>query len=101
MTERRRLPYRRPVEVIEFENGGIHYLAGIGRFADGSVAEIFLDGPKIGSAAQIAARDAAICASLCLQHGVTADDLLHSLERNPNGEPRGPLGKALSVFGPK
>jgi hypothetical protein len=99
MTERQRLPNRRDAEVREFELDGVHYIATASRFDDGSIAEIFLDGPKPGSGAQIAARDAAIVTSMALQLGVSADALLHSLERNRDGSPRGPIGRALAAFG--
>jgi hypothetical protein len=41
ITVRRRLPNRRPHEALDFEFDGIRYTAGIGRFDDGALAEIF------------------------------------------------------------
>jgi hypothetical protein len=61
---RRRLPNRRGHELLDFEHAGIHYTAGIGRFDDGSVAEVFLNTAKHGTAVDINARDAAVAASL-------------------------------------
>ena len=43
---RDRLPNRRGHELLSFEHGGFRYTAGIGRFADGRLAELFLDCSK-------------------------------------------------------
>src|SRR5215471_5465765 len=61
---RERLPNRRHHESFAFEHAGIRYTAGIGRFNDGQLAEIFLNGAKCGTDADTAAKDAAIVASL-------------------------------------
>ena len=98
MTARECLPSRRGSEVVEFSLGGVLYTATISRFADGRIGEVFLDGPKIGSAAQIAGREAAVLASLALQHGVEAAALLHSLEKLENGHAAGPIGHAIELF---
>jgi len=66
---RRRLPNRRGHELLDFEHAGISYTAGVGRFEDGSLAEIFLNTGKHGTAVDVNARDAAVAASLLLQHG--------------------------------
>ena len=51
---RDRLPNRRGHELLSFEHGGFRYTAGIGRFADGRLAELFLDcrraAPRLTSA---------------------------------------------------
>jgi hypothetical protein len=49
MTGRQRLPNRRGHELVDFEHGGIRYTAGIGRFEDGALAEIFLNTAKHGT----------------------------------------------------
>ena len=66
---RQRLPNRRSHWLYRFESGGQFYTGGIGRFDDGRIAEIFINGAKVGSAAEANAQDAAIVASLALQHG--------------------------------
>lgn len=72
---RQRLPQRRAHEVIDFEHGGYRYTAGIGRFDDGRLAEIFLNVPgRVGSGIEIMARDAATVASIALQHGAPAEN---------------------------
>jgi hypothetical protein len=55
-----RLLNRRLHEVVQFEHGGFTYLAGIGRFDDGRLAELFLTAAKTGTAVEAAARDASI-----------------------------------------
>jgi hypothetical protein len=82
----------------EFEHQGLPVIATASRFPDGEIAELFLDAGKVGSAAHVAAKDAAIIASICLQHGVPAPALLHSLEKNRDGSPAGIVGVALSLF---
>jgi hypothetical protein len=60
---RARLPNRRFAETFEFSIGGLHYTCTVGRFADGAIAELFLTNHKSNSAADTAARDAAIAFS--------------------------------------
>ena len=95
---RRRLPNRRGHELLDFEHGGIHYTAGIGRFENGDLAEIFLNAHKHGTAVDVSARDAAIAASLLLQHGCPGDTLRKALTRDVDGSAAGPLARALDLF---
>ena len=95
MTARQHLPDRRPHELRDFEFGGIRYVAGIGHLGDGSVGEIFLNpAGKVGADLEAHAPDAAITASLCLQHGRPLDALRKGLTRTGNGGP----GSALSYI---
>ena len=96
---RRRPPDRRGHEVISFRHGGVDYVAGIGRYDDGRLAELFLNGGKLGTHADTAARDAAIAASLLLQHGCPAETLSRALTRNADGSASGPLARALDLLG--
>jgi hypothetical protein len=96
--ERTRLPNRRAHELIEFEHAGFRYVAGLGRFADGRVAEIFLNAAKGGTPLDVTARDAAIVASIALQHGAPAEALQHALTRNGDGTASGPLGALLDLL---
>src|SRR5215831_1559362 len=77
---RERLPNRRHHESFAFEHAGIRYTAGIGRFNDGQLAEVFLNGAKCGTDADTAAKDAAIVASIALQSG--AELVRRALTRN-------------------
>ena len=94
---RTRLPYRRAAETFDLEVAGLRYTATIGRFADGRVAEVFLNNHRINSAADVHARDAAIAVSFALQHGADFEDLRRALSRDANGRASGPLGAALDL----
>lgn len=90
---RDRLNDRRPHWLYRFECDGQSYTGGIGRFDDGRIAEIFINGSKVGTAAEANAQDAAIIASLALQHGCPIDTIRHALAR-PGGS-TGPLATLL------
>lgn len=98
MTARERLPNRRPAEVIRFQHGGFDFTATVGRFADGRLAEIFLNAAKVGTHVETAAHDAAVVASLALQHGTPAETIRHALVRNQDGTAAGPLGALLDLL---
>jgi ribonucleoside-diphosphate reductase alpha chain len=98
MTTRQRLPNRRGHELLDFEHGGIRYMAGAGRFDDGGLAEIFLTTAKRGTAVDVNARDAAVAASLLFQHGCHVDTLRRALMRNSDGSASGPLAHALDLL---
>jgi ribonucleoside-diphosphate reductase alpha chain len=95
---RRRLPNRRAHELLSFEHGGIRYTAGVGRFENGDLAEIFLNTSRNGTAVDVNARDAAVAASLLLQHGCSVDVLRQALTRNGDGWALGPLAHALDLL---
>ena len=81
MTTRKCLPNRRGHELLEFEHGGIRYVAGVGRFEDGELAEIFLSAAKHGTAVDI-----------------HVDTLRKALTRNGDGSASGPLAHALDLL---
>lgn len=87
-----RLPDRRRHELVTFDHDGQKFIGGVGRFPDGRVAEIFLTANKVGSGAEIAAQDAAMAASLALQHGCPLDTLRRALNVS------GPLGAFLGLL---
>jgi hypothetical protein len=97
--KRERLPNRRSHDLLEFTNSGFVYTAGIGRFDDGHIAEIFLnvDG-KVGTAVAISARDGAVMASILFQHGGSPEILRRALQRNGDGSAAGPLGRLLDLL---
>ena len=95
---RARLPNRRLHELLEIDHGGIRYTVGIGRFPTGDLAEIFINAPKTGTAAAVAAQDAAIAASLALQFGCPVETLRKALTRNSDGSAAGLLGAALDLL---
>lgn len=92
-TARRRLPDRRAHETITFRHEGQQFLGGVGRFSDGAIAELFINGSKFGSAAEASAQEAALVASMALQHGCPLDTIKHAL--TAKGVAGGPLGALL------
>lgn len=95
---RERLPNRRAHTLVTIEAGNFRYVAGVGHYADGRLAEIFLNAEKSATAIDDAARDSAVVASIALQHGVDADTLRRALMRNGNGVASGPLGTLLDML---
>src|SRR5437879_10423931 len=99
MSEARdRLPARRAHWLFRFECDGQSYTGGIGRFEDCRIAEVFINGAKVGTAAETNAQDAAIVASLALQHGCPIDTIRHALARS--GGSTGPLATLLGKVDP-
>ncbi|MGC1354448.1 MAG: hypothetical protein WA851_01410 [Xanthobacteraceae bacterium] len=94
---RKRLPNRRAHTLLNIEAGGFRYVAGVGRYEDGRLAEIFLNAEKGGTAIDDAARDSAVVASLALQHGVDPNAIRRALMRNVAGTASGPLGVLLDL----
>jgi hypothetical protein len=92
------LPNRRPSETFRFIHDGHAYTATVSRFPDGRAAEVFLSSGKAGTAVETAARDAAVAASIALQHGAPLDVLAHAMTKTDDGGPAGPLGKALELM---
>jgi ribonucleoside-diphosphate reductase alpha chain len=88
MTKRERLPNRRGSIRFSIEHNGTRYLATLSKFSDGRIAEIFLDAHKPESSLAVHANDAAILASLLLQHGVTVAVICRSIS--------GPIATALA-----
>ena len=100
MTTRERLPDRRPAETFDLTAGGLKYTCTVGRFADGSIGELFLGNHKSNSAADTSARDAAITFSIAVQHGADPEIIRRALCRDADGTASGPLGVALDlIFG--
>jgi ribonucleoside-diphosphate reductase alpha chain len=93
VTEREHLPNRRAAELVEFEHGTRRWVATIGRFDDGRLAEIFLHAGK-DSPLLALAQDVAIVASIALQHGAPAAVIAHALA----GRDAGPLAPALALI---
>ena len=94
---RERLPNRRASETFSFQAEGLGYCATVSRFADGRVGEIFIDNHKVGSQSHGYATDAAVAASLALQHGCALDVLRRALLRDMRGRAMTPLGIALDM----
>jgi hypothetical protein len=86
---RERLPNRRTSRFFEFEAMEMRFTAGVSRFPDGRIAEVFLDNHKAGSAIGTLVRDAAIILSFALQHGADIEAIRRALGRNTAGQPLG------------
>src|SRR6185436_2913272 len=95
---RRHLPSRRPSENFTFELGGLKFTATVSRFADGGVAELFLNSHKAGNQSDTNARDAAILLSFALQHGADLNAIRKALCRDSAGRPLGPEGAAIDML---
>jgi ribonucleoside-diphosphate reductase alpha chain len=95
MTERCRLSNRRASMTFDIEVAGLRYKATISFFPDGSLGELFVSNHKSGNASDVAARDAGILVSLCLQHGCPVETIAHALSRNADGTASGVVGAVL------
>jgi len=95
---RRRLSNRCGEELSDVEHGGILHAAGADCFEHGKLAAIFLRIRTHGTAVDVNARDAAVAASLLLQHGCHVDTLRKALTRNGDGSASGPLACALDLL---
>lgn len=93
-----RLPARRASDHLEFEHGDTAqtFVATWSRDEGGRLREVFLTARKHESTMDFLARDAAIAASLALQFGAPPTVLAAALTRLGDGEPAGPLGRALA-----
>lgn len=99
---RRRLKNRRSHETIAITHGDQRYKIGLGRdLIDGKfgpIAEVFLNGQKANSEADVLASDGAILMSMLLQYGCPPQDIAHAMKRNPDGSPASPLGRAAAFL---
>jgi hypothetical protein len=95
---RQRLENRRGCESFDLEVAGQHFTVTVGRYADGTIGEIFLQSHKPGSQSDANARDAAVAASLALQFGCPLETLRHALLRDSHGWPSTPLGAAVDAI---
>jgi hypothetical protein len=91
------LPERRYCETQQFWHEGVLYSVTSGFYQDGRVGEIFVEGGKLTSATDVAARDGAIAASIALQFGASIDILQRACLRKPDGSAEGVLGAAVDV----
>jgi hypothetical protein len=98
MTARERLPNRRASLTFELTVAGLKYTATVARFDNGRIAELFLGNHKSNSAADTAARDAAITFSIAIQHGADPETIRRALCRDSQGNASGPLGAALDAL---
>ena len=89
MTQRNRLPNRRPHETFDFVHDGVAYTMSVGD------AEVFVSCSKNTSTYEALARDAAVLISLALQYGTPAEVMRGAITRLDNGEPASLTGRML------
>jgi hypothetical protein len=95
---RTELPQRRHHEAFTLRHWDANFAVGLGRYPDGTIGEIFINGEKAGTHLDVFARDAAVILSIALQSGVTIADLRHAVARDPNGLASGPIGALLDLL---
>ena len=94
---RETLPNRRRSEAVDFMHDGVWYVGRVARYADGRLAEVFLDAGKVGTTAHTLAKDAAVVISLALQYGVPLETIERALTQERDGTMCGPVGKLLQL----
>ena len=92
---RRTLPQRRASETFTLRFWNQNFTITIGRFPDGVIGEVFIDGGKSGQDIQSTARDAAVVLSLALQHGAPIEAIRHAVTRSGSGEAASILGATV------
>jgi hypothetical protein len=97
-TERKRLPSRRLSETFSHEFAVLRYTVSFSRFADGTLAETFLQNHKRGNASDVAVRDAGILLSFCLQYGCPVETISRALSRNADGSASGVMAAVLDAI---
>ena len=83
MSNRESLPNRRGNVSFNFLHDNRQYHATATRYADGRLAEIFLDVGRAGSSVQQHAEATAVLASLALQYGVAPRTIIHAVSGGP------------------
>jgi len=89
---RRVLPQRRHCETETIRWADKLWEFSVGFFPDGSPAEIFVNGAKVGSEREALARDACVAVSIALQHGTPVDVLARAMLAESDGEPSSIIG---------
>ena len=95
---RRVLPQRRASETFDLRFWSQNFTITIGRYPDGTLGEVFIDGGKTGQDIQSTARDAAVVISLALQHGVPIETIRHAVTRCSDGSPASILGAIVDAL---
>jgi hypothetical protein len=98
VSERERLSNRRGHELVDFIAMGMRFTAGVGRYPDGRISELFIDLHKAGSSIGTLVRDSAVILSFALQHGADVEAIRRAVCRDSAGHPLGPLGQVLDLI---
>lgn len=92
---REMLPGRRPAVNARIEVGDFHMTMGVGFYADGRPAEVFVSDVKAGSHMDAVARDAAILLSIAMQYGLPLAEISKSLTQDGQGKPSSVIGELV------
>ena len=97
---REKLPGRREAESFPLFFASVKepFVITLARFADGRLAEVFIDAGKRGQMFDDLARDIAVLISLALQHGVPVETLRRALTRDAHGVAHGLAGAVLAAI---
>lgn len=98
-TRREALPLRRGGESFDFEFCGAYFTATIGRYPDGRLGELFLNGLKLDTMQDIYARDLGMALSIALQYGAPFEGLRKAMTRDAEGRAQGLGGHVLDLIG--
>jgi hypothetical protein len=83
MTERQRLPNRRASRLLDFEAMNLNFVASVSHFANGAIAEIFIDEKaRCGSTIGTLCKDLAVTFSLAVQSGADPDHAIAKAVRS-------------------
>ena len=96
--QRERLPNKRQAVTTAFERDNLHFQMTVGFYPDGRTGEIFLNAEHANSLLDVLTHDAAILASLALQHGCSLETITHALKRDGQGTASSPIGAALDLI---
>jgi hypothetical protein len=97
-TPHRRLPGRRAHELIDLDFRGHSYVVGVGRYADGALAGIFIDAAKVAKPLVADARESVVALSLAFQHGVRPEDIRAAVSPEFDSSPAGVVGAVLDLL---
>jgi ADP-ribose pyrophosphatase YjhB (NUDIX family) len=91
---RRVLPHRRLCTTFDLVHRDRRWTISVGYFdrAEHEPAEVFIDGPKVGSELEASSRDSAVLFSIALQFGAPIDILAHALTREEDRSPSTIIG---------
>ena len=98
-SERRKLPWRRPLTTTDLEDSGGRYSVSVGYYETGEVGEVFVHSDlQSGSDKEISLYAMGVQLSLLLQYGIAPENLRHSLPQNDDGTPACLEGRILEII---
>ena len=95
---RRRIPARRQSLLLTVEHEAATHEVGLGFYGSGQCGELFISGSKAGSGLDALLNDAAVLASIAMQHGAPLETLARAMGRlGDKRTPASPLGAILDM----